>query len=108
MTRGDSALRLSERANVLSKRAAAWATFAPTRARRLQAYEGALRVPLNALERLAPNEHAPEPYRRWMEALTPSTLKCLTTSLPCPRAAVPYRPPPLPVAPPYSLHRSTH
>jgi hypothetical protein len=37
---------------------------------RLQEIEGALHVALNALERLAPNEHAPEPYRRWMDALT--------------------------------------
>ena len=37
---------------------------------RLRKIEGALHVALNALERLAPNEHAPEPYRRWMDALT--------------------------------------
>jgi hypothetical protein len=55
--------------------AAAWATFAPPRAEpkspeQLQEIEGALHVALNALERLAPNEHAPEPYRRWLDALT--------------------------------------
>jgi len=35
-----------------------------------QEIEGALHIALNALERLAPNEQAPEPYRRWMDALT--------------------------------------
>jgi hypothetical protein len=37
---------------------------------RLQEIEGGLHVALNALERLAPNEQASEPYRRWMDALT--------------------------------------
>jgi hypothetical protein len=36
---------------------------------RLQAIEGTLHVALNAVERLAPNEQAPERYRRWMDAL---------------------------------------
>lgn len=37
---------------------------------RLQTIEGGLHVALNALEQLAPNEHAPERYRRWIDALT--------------------------------------
>jgi hypothetical protein len=37
---------------------------------RLQTIERALDVALTAFERLAPNEQAPEPYRRWMAALT--------------------------------------
>ena len=37
---------------------------------RLQEIEGGLHVALTALERLAPNEQAPERYRRWIDALT--------------------------------------
>jgi hypothetical protein len=36
----------------------------------LQTIEGALHVALNALDQLAPHEHAPERYRRWLDALT--------------------------------------
>jgi hypothetical protein len=36
----------------------------------LQMIEGALHVALHALDRLAPTEHAPVRYRRWLDALT--------------------------------------
>jgi hypothetical protein len=75
VTLGDSALRLSERAKcvVQTSRRIGNVRTDPSGievTERLQTIEGALHVPLNALERLAPNEHAPERYRRWLDALT--------------------------------------